>query len=72
MYNKLFESIENDSDYHLTQLLMSGTLKMKEKLSTYAENQLPGGCYDEVKEVLCHLKPSKRVDLRIERLLNSL
>ena len=64
VYEKLFESIEGDSDY-LTQLLMSGASKMKAKLSSYAEDQLPGGCYWEpdkqMKEVLCELKPSNDV-----------
>lgn len=64
VYEKLFQSIEGDSDY-LTQLLMSGALKMKEKLCSYAENQLPGGCYwepdEKVKEILREVRPSNDV-----------
>ena len=64
VYEKLFENIEGDSDY-LTQLLMSGASKMKEKLSSYTEDQFPGGCYwepdEKVKQVLRELKPSNDV-----------
>lgn len=64
VYEKLFDNIEVDCDY-LTELLSKGASKMKEKLSSYAEDQLPGGCYwepeQEVQDVLRELKPSNDV-----------
>ena len=46
VYEKLFDSNEVDCDY-LTLLLTKGASKMKEKLSSHAQDQLPGGCYWE-------------------------
>ena len=50
---------------YLTELLSKGASKMKEKLSSYAADQLPGGCYwepeREVQDVLRELKPSNDV-----------
>ena len=64
VYEKLFDSIEVDCDY-LTALLIKGASKMKEKLSSYAQDQLPGGCYWEpdrqVQDILRELKPSNDV-----------
>ena len=34
---------------------------MKEKLSSYAQDQLPGGCYWEQVQDMCELKPSNDV-----------
>ena len=38
---------------------------MREKLRSYAQKQLPGGCYwnpnQQIKDVLCQLKPSNDV-----------
>ena len=59
VYEKLFDSIEVDCDY-LTALLSKGASKMKEKLSSYAQDQLPGGCYwepdQQVQGILRELK----------------
>ena len=64
VYEKLFESIDVNCD-HLTEILTSGALKMKEKLLSYAEDQLPGGCYwepdEQVQDILCGIKPSNDV-----------
>ena len=64
VYKKLFESIDGDCDC-LTKILTSGAMKMKEKLSSYAEDQLPGGRYwepdEQVQDVLRELKPSNDV-----------
>ena len=64
MYKKLFDSIEVDRDY-LTALLIKGASKMKEKLSSYAQDQLPGGCYwepdQQVQDILRELKPSNDI-----------
>lgn len=50
---------------------------MKEKLSSYAQDQLPGGCYwepdQQVQEILRELKAKQRrmrIHTGIERLLN--
>ena len=44
---------------------MKGASKMKEKLSSYAADQLPGGCYwepdQQVQDILRELKPSNDV-----------
>ena len=64
VYEKLFDSIEVDCDF-LTVLIIKGASKMKEKLSSYAQDQLPGGCYwepdQQVQDILCELKPSNDV-----------
>ena len=61
VYDKLFEPNEDDPTT-LYPLLIAGAAKMKEKLCTYARNQLPGGKYWDpkecVKKVLAELKPS--------------
>ena len=61
VYNKIFEPNEDDPTT-LYPLLISGAAKMKEKLCTYAKNQLPGGKYWDpevcVRKVLAELKPS--------------
>jgi len=62
VYLKLFDKI---SSANLKSLLIKGASKMREKLCSYAQSQLPGGCYwdadPEVKDVLCQLKPSNDV-----------
>ena len=64
VYHRLFNKIEIDSA-NLTSLLIKGASKMKEKLCSYAQKQLPGGCYwnpdQQIKDVLCQLKPSNDV-----------
>ena len=64
VYNRLFASSECDSVI-LHPLLVSGAAKMKEKLCTYARNQLPGGEYWDpdvsIRKVLMQLKPSNDV-----------
>ena len=61
VHKKLFEVQHNGAEalYHL---LVAGATKMKEKLCTYAQNQLPGGRYwnpdDAIKKQLTGLKPS--------------
>ena len=58
MYNKLFEPSEGDST-NLYPLLIAGAAGMKEKLCTYAGNQIPGGNFWVcVRKVLAELKPS--------------
>ena len=63
MYEKLFDGNEVDCDY-LTMLLTKSASKMK-KLSSYAQDQLPGGCYwepdQQVRDILRELKPSNDV-----------
>ena len=66
VYEKLLDSIDSDIDRDdLTALLIKGASKMKEKLSSYAQDQLPGGCYWEpdkqVQDILRELKPSNDV-----------
>lgn len=65
VYKNLFKSIDGDRDC-LTEILTSGVLKMKEKLASYAKDQLLGGCYWEtdvqVEAILREIKPSN--DLR--------
>lgn len=67
-----YEHIENtifsneETDEHLFYpLLASGALKMNEKLSSYAQNQLPDGKYWEpepdIKRILKSLKPNNDV-----------
>lgn len=52
-------------DYFLQSLLSSGATLMKEKLSSYARNQLPGGIYwdpdPSIKPILKSLKPNNDV-----------
>ena len=60
VYEKLF--VQSDSGT-LYPLLAAGAVKMREKLLTYAQNQLPGGKYwnptdPDVRRVLTELKPS--------------
>ena len=61
VYENLFNSVDVNCD-HLTELLIKGASKMREKLATYAKDQLPGGCYwepsEQIKDVLRELKPS--------------
>lgn len=62
IYDKLFTKNEHDSAT-LYPLVVAGVLKMREKLCTYAQSQLPGGEYwnpsePDVKKVLAELKPS--------------
>ena len=64
VYQNLFEKGEVDSS-KLILLLIAGASKMREKLCTYAQDQLPGGRYwdpdPDVKDVLRQLKPSNDV-----------
>ena len=64
VYQRLFEEVQIDCDT-LTSLLGKGASNMKKKLCSYAKDQLPGGCYwdpdDNVKAILCQLKPSNDV-----------
>ena len=50
------------SEDALLHLLTKGAIKMREKLCTYAQNNIPGGKYwdsePDVKDVLTKLKPS--------------
>ena len=45
VFDDLFRGIETDCD-HLTELLIKGTSRMRE-FTTYAQDQLPGGCFWE-------------------------
>ena len=64
IYQKLFEEAKTDNEI-LTSLLVKGASSMKEKLQSYAKDQLPGGRYwdpdENVKRVLCQLRPSNDV-----------
>ena len=64
VYQGLFDNIETDST-DLTSLLIKGASKMREKLCSYAQKQLPGGCYwnpeQQIKDILSQLKPSNDV-----------
>ena len=64
VYDKLFEDIKFDPDT-LKTILVKGAVKMKEKLSSYAHDQLPGGKFwdpdTQVRGVLSQLKPSNDV-----------
>lgn len=64
VYDALFKEVEIDTSY-LCTLLVKGATSMKEKLCSYAADQLPGGRYwnpeKEVKDVLCQLQPSNDV-----------
>lgn len=62
VHQKLFEILERECEA-LYQLLITGATKMKEKLCTYAQTQLPGGKYWNpdnpiIKKQLTELKPS--------------
>ena len=58
MHTKLFKECNST----LFPLLVSGVIKMKEKLCSYAQNNLPGGIYwepdSEIKRVLSEVKSS--------------
>ena len=64
VYRRLFDEIKVDSAY-LKSLIIKGATKMREKLCSYAQNQLPGGCYwdadQQIKDILSRLKPSNDV-----------
>ena len=65
-YKKLFDSINSYIDCDdLTALLIKGASKMNENLSSYAQDQFPGGCYWEpdkqMQDILRDLKPSNDV-----------
>ena len=64
VYDALFEDVEVETTY-LHTLLVKGATAMKEKLCSYAADQLPGGRYwnpdKEVKDVLCQLQPSNDI-----------
>ena len=61
VYDKLFDKDNVDCAY-LTGLVGRGALRMKCKLITYAQDQLPGGCFWEadegVRAILSQIKPS--------------
>ena len=58
VHAKLF-SLSECYSATLYPLLMSGAVKMRSKLCTYAQNQLPGGKYwDPEPDILAELKPS--------------
>ena len=62
VHERLLQTNENEASL-LYPLLMAGAVKMKEKLCTYAANQLPGGTYwdqvdPKIREVLTELQPS--------------
>ena len=64
VYQRLFDKIEVDSA-NLTPLLINGVSKMRMKLCSYAQKQLPGGCFwnpdQKIKDILCQLKPSNDI-----------
>lgn len=64
-YKVVEERIFSKEQSDETPLLASGASAMKEKLTTYAQNQLPGGKYwepdPEIKAVLKTLKPNNDV-----------
>lgn len=64
VYQRLFEQCKIDSDI-LTSLMIKGASNMREKLCSYAKDQLPVGLYwdadKNVKDILCQLKPSNDV-----------
>ena len=62
VYERVFQTDEDEASL-LYPLLTDGAMKMKEKLCTYAANQLPGGTYwdpadPKIREVLTTLQPS--------------
>ena len=61
MKQRLFEQDEWDASL-LYPLLTAGIAQMKEKLGTYAQNQLPGGIYWEpepaIEAILREIKPN--------------
>ena len=64
VYDSLFENLIVDASI-LQPLLVKGATSMEEKLCTYAADCLPGGRYwepeENVKDILCQLKPSNDV-----------
>ena len=64
VYDTLFADVKVDASY-LHSLLVKGATTMKEKLCSYAADQLPGGRYwnpdKQVKDVLCQLQPSNDI-----------
>ena len=62
MYERLFQKSETDSDSVAALLLSKGVSKMRDKLCSYAQDQLPGGRYwdadQQVKDILRELRPS--------------
>ena len=64
VYEALLEEVKVDNSC-LLLLLVKGALAMKDKLCSYAADQLPGGRYwnpdKEVQDVLCQLQPSNDV-----------
>ena len=64
VYRHLFE-VCHAEESQLSMLLAVGVAKMRKKLCSYAEKQLPGGEYwdpePEVRELLCQLSPSNDV-----------
>ena len=62
VHKKLFE-VQNSDCEALYQLIIAGATKMKDKLCTYAQTQLPGGKYwdpdnPNIRKQLAELKPS--------------
>ena len=62
VYERLFQKSETDSDSVAALLLSKGVSKMRDKLCSYAQDQLPGGRYwdadQQVKDILRELRPS--------------
>lgn len=58
LYQRLFKECEIDSDT-LTSLLVKGASNMREKLCSYAKDQLPGGLYWDAKECKRHIVSTK-------------
>lgn len=61
--NKMHMKLFKECNSALFPLLVSGTIKMKEKLSIYAQSNLPGGIYwepsdPEIKKIMSEMKPS--------------
>ena len=44
LYEKLFDKIDTDLNLLLI-IIIKGASKMREKLCSFAQKQLPGGCY---------------------------
>ncbi len=64
VYQNLFEEVKTENSC-LLSLLVKGALATKNKLCSYAADQLPGGVYwdpdKDVKDILCQLQPSNDV-----------
>lgn len=64
VYDVLFHNGEVEMTY-LCTLIVKGATAMKEKLCSYAADQLPGGRYwdpdKETKDILCQLQPSNDI-----------